>query len=141
MKLKDMKFIDLFAGIDGFRYALESFGCKCIFSSEIDKYCIESYEKNFNETPSGNIQEINEENIPNFDILCAGFPCQPFSVSGKQKGFDDTRGTLFFDIVRIVAYHKPKVIFLENVKNLKAHNDGATFTVILNTLDSLNYNI
>ena len=141
MELKKMKFIDLFAGIGGFRYALESFGCKCVFSSEWDKYCQESYNLNFGEIPYGDITKIDEKDIPSFDILCAGFPCQPFSISGKQKGFEDTRGTLFFDIVRIVSYHKPKIIFLENVKNLKAHNGGATFEVISNTLDSLNYNI
>ncbi len=141
MNLKKMKFIDLFAGIGGFRYALESFGCKCVFSSEWDKFCQQSYELNFGDKPFGDITKIDEEEIPKFDILCAGFPCQPFSISGKQKGFEDTRGTLFFDIVRIVSYHKPKIIFLENVKNLKAHNGGATFEVISNTLDSLNYNI
>lgn len=141
MELKKMNFIDLFAGIGGFRYALESFGCKCVFSSEWDKYCQESYNLNFGEVPYGDITQIDEKEIPKFDILCAGFPCQPFSISGKQKGFDDTRGTLFFDIVRIVSYHKPKVIFLENVKNLKAHNGGATFKVISNTLDGLGYNI
>lgn len=136
-----MKFIDLFAGIGGFRFALESFGCKCVFSSEWDKFCQESYKLNFQDTPHGDITKIDEKDIPSFDILCEGFPCQPFSVSGKQKGFSDTRGTLFFDIVRIVSYHKPKIIFLENVKNLKAHNDGATFEVISKTLDELNYNI
>lgn len=141
MELKNMKFIDLFAGIGGFRYALESLGCKCVFSSEWDKYCQESYNLNFNDIPYGDITQIDEKEIPSFDILCGGFPCQPFSVSGKQRGFSDTRGTLFFDIARIVAYHKPKVILLENVKNLKAHNDGATFEVISNTLNELNYNI
>ncbi|MEG1288088.1 MAG: DNA (cytosine-5-)-methyltransferase [Bacilli bacterium] len=141
MKLNEMKFIDLFAGIGGFRYALESFGCKCVFSSEWDKYCQESYQLNFNDIPFGDITKVDEKEIPQFDILCGGFPCQPFSVSGKQKGFSDTRGTLFFDIVRIVSYHKPKIIFLENVKNLKAHNDGATFTIISNVLNELNYNI
>lgn len=141
MELKNMKFIDLFAGIGGFRYALESLGCKCVFSSEWDKYCQESYNLNFNDIPYGDITQIDEKEIPCFDILCGGFPCQPFSVSGKQRGFSDTRGTLFFDIARIVAYHKPKVILLENVKNLKAHNDGATFEVISNTLNELNYNI
>lgn len=141
MNLKKMKFIDLFAGIGGFRYALESFGCKCVFSSEWDKFCQQSYELNFGDKPFGDITKIDEKEIPKFDILCAGFPCQPFSISGKQKGFEDTRGTLFFDIMRIVSYHKPKIIFLENVKNLKAHNGGATFDVISNILDSLNYNI
>lgn len=141
MEIKGMKFIDLFAGIGGFRYALESFGCKCVFSSEWDKFCQDSYKLNFNDYPFGDITKIDEKDIPKFDILCAGFPCQPFSVSGKQKGFSDVRGTLFFDIARIVKYHKPKIILLENVKNLKAHNGGATFEVISRTLDKLNYNI
>lgn len=141
MELKNIKFIDLFAGIGGFRYALESLGCKCVFSSEWDKHCQESYNLNFDDIPYGDITQIDEKDIPSFDILCGGFPCQPFSVSGKQKGFSDTRGTLFFDIARIVAFHKPKVILLENVKNLKAHNGGATFETISNTLNELNYNI
>ena len=141
MELKNMKFIDLFAGIGGFRYALESLGCTCVFSSEWDKFCEMSYTLNFKETPHGDITKIDEKDIPKFDILCAGFPCQPFSISGNQKGFGDTRGTLFFDIARIVKYHKPKVILLENVKNLKAHNGGATFNVISTVLKNLNYNI
>lgn len=141
MELSKMTFIDLFAGIGGFRFALESYGAKCVFSSELDKFCQESYNLNFGEIPYGDITKIDERDIPNFDILCGGFPCQPFSVSGKQKGFADTRGTLFFDIVRIVSYHKPKIIFLENVKNLKAHNGGATFEIISKTLSGLNYNI
>lgn len=141
MKIENMKFIDLFAGIGGFRYALQDLGCSCVFSSEWDKFCQESYKLNFNEVPFGDITKIDEKNIPSFDILCAGFPCQPFSVSGKQKGFNDTRGTLFFDIARIVKYHQPKIILLENVKNLRAHNGGATFEVISNTLNKMNYNI
>ena len=141
MELKKMKFIDLFARIGGFRYALEDLGATCVFSCEWDKFCRESYKLNFNEIPHGDITQINEKDIPKHDILCAGFPCQPFSVSGKQKGFNDTRGTLFFDIARIVKYHKPKIILLENVKNLKAHNGGATFEVISKTLNELNYNI
>ena len=141
MELKNMKFIDLFAGIGGFRYALESLGCTCVFSSEWDKFCKMSYTLNFKETPHGDITKIDEKDIPKFDILCAGFPCQPFSISGNQKGFGDTRGTLFFDIARIVKYHKPKVILLENVKNLKAHNGGASFNVISTVLKNLNYNI
>lgn len=141
MKLKNMKFIDIFAGIGGFRFAFESFGCKCVFSSEMDKFCQKSYDMNFGEIPTGDITKIDEREIPEFDILCAGFPCQPFSVSGKRRGFEDTRGTLFFDVSRIIAYHKPKLVFLENVKNLRAHNDGATFEVISNTLNELGYNV
>lgn len=141
MKIENMKFIDLFAGIGGFRYALQDLGCSCVFSSEWDKFCQKSYKLNFNEVPFGDITKIDEKDIPSFDILCAGFPCQPFSVSGKQKGFNDTRGTLFFDIARIVKYHQPKIILLENVKNLRAHNGGATFEVISKTLNEMNYNI
>ena len=117
MEEKLSTFIDLFAGIGGFRIALESLGLKCIFSSEWDKHSQETYFENFWEVPKGDITKIDEREIPPHDILCAGFPCQAFSISGKQKGFSDTRGTLFFDVARIVKYHKPKVIFLENVKN------------------------
>lgn len=138
---KTIKFIDLFAGIGGFRYALESVGYKCVFSSEWDKFCQESYKNNFSESPYGDITKINEIDVPSHDILCAGFPCQPFSIAGSQNGFNDTRGTLFFDIVRIVKLHKPKIIFLENVKNLKAHNGGATYKVIESNLNELEYNI
>lgn len=141
MNKKEFSFIDLFAGIGGFRIALESVGGKCVFSSEWDKHCQKSYELNYKEIPHGDITKINEEDIPKHDVLCAGFPCQSFSVAGKQKGFDDTRGTLFFDIVRIAMFHKPKVLFLENVRNLNAHNGGATFEIISNTLNQLGYNV
>src|ERR1035437_11111174 len=111
-------FIDLFAGIGGIRIGFESVGGESVFSSEWDKYCQKTYEVNFNESPYGDITKINEKIIPPFDVLLAGFPCQPFSMAGLKKGFSDTRGTLFFDIMRIVNYHKPRVVFLENVKNL-----------------------
>ncbi len=138
---KKFDFIDLFAGIGGFRYALESNGGNCVFSSEWDEHCKKSYELNFFDKPYGDITKIKEEDIPKHDILCAGFPCQSFSIAGNQKGFDDTRGTLFFDIARIVKYHKPKVIFLENVKNLNSHNGGVTFKIISNTLEELGYKV
>lgn len=112
----DLTFIDLFAGIGGFRLALESYGAKCVFSSEIDKHACKTYEANFGEMPSGDITKIPAREIPRHDILCAGFPCQAFSISGKQLGFEDARGTLFFDIARIADFHKPKILFLENVK-------------------------
>jgi len=140
-KLKDYKFIDLFAGIGGFHYALKSFGAECVFASEIDKKASEIYYINHNLMPKGDITKIKEKDIPSHDILCAGFPCQAFSISGKQKGFEDTRGTLFFDIARIVNYHKPKILFLENVKNLTRHDKGKTLKVILNTLNKMNYNV
>jgi DNA (cytosine-5)-methyltransferase 1 len=138
-QLKNYKYIDLFAGIGGFRLALDSFGAKCVFSSDIDKYAQEVYNDNFGELPEGDITEINEEQIPSHDILCAGFPCQAFSISGKQRGFEDTRGTLFFDIARIAKQHKPKMLFLENVKNFERHDHGRTLEIVLKNLSDLNY--
>ena len=139
--LKGSKFIDLFAGIGGFRFALESFGADCVYTSEWDKYAQKVYEKNFGDKPDGDITEINEEDIPKHDILCGGFPCQAFSISGNQKGFNDTRGTLFFDVARIVKLHEPKVLFLENVRNFEKHDDGKTLKVVVNTLKQLNYDV
>jgi DNA (cytosine-5)-methyltransferase 1 len=136
-----MKFIDLFAGIGGFRIALEKFGNQCVFSSEWDKHAQNTYLANFNETPAGDITKIHEKEIPPHDILCAGFPCQAFSISGKQQGFNDTRGTLFFDIARIVKYHQPNVLLLENVKNLATHDNGNTLKIIKQTLSNLNYHL
>ncbi len=139
--LKNYKFIDLFAGIGGFHYALTSLGAECVFASEWDKHASETYKKNFGIEPNGDITLINENEIPKHDILCGGFPCQAFSISGKRKGFDDTRGTLFFDIARIVNHHKPKVLFLENVKNLAKHDEGRTLTTIISTLEELEYKV
>ena len=129
-----MKFIDLFSGIGGFRLALEKSKFECVFSADNDKYACETYNKNFKEYPLIDIKKLSAKKIPNHDILCAGFPCQPFSIAGKRKGFDDTRGTLFFDIVRILKEKKPKVFILENVKGLISHNKGKTFKKILNVL-------
>lgn len=139
--LTGYRFIDLFSGIGGFRLALESFGANCVYSSEIDKHAQEVYAKNFGETPDGDITQVNEVNVPNHEILCAGFPCQAFSVSGKQKGFDDVRGTLFFHIARIVKEKQPLVILLENVKNFVKHNNGETFNTIKHILEELNYDV
>lgn len=139
--MSEIKFIDLFAGIGGFRYSFDSLGCRCVFSSEINESCQQVYEKNYGDKPHGDIMKINADEIPDFDILCAGFPCQPFSVCGKQKGFEDTRGTLFFEICRIIKVKQPSVVFLENVKNLVTHNKGATFSTILKTLETLKYNV
>lgn len=136
-----MKFIDLFAGIGGFRIALERNGAKCIFSSEWDKEAQKTYFKNFGEFPAGDITKIKESEIPQHDILCGGFPCQAFSISGKQRGFNDTRGTLFFDIARIAESHKPKVLFLENVKNLSKHYNGNTLKIILKVLNEIGYDV
>tara|TARA_B110000046_G_scaffold44038_2_gene49041 strand:+ start:704 stop:1705 length:1002 start_codon:yes stop_codon:yes gene_type:complete len=140
-KLKGFHFIDLFAGIGGFHYALSSFGAECVFASEWDKSASEVYTLNHKVKPYGDITLIDAKLIPQHDILCAGFPCQAFSVSGNQKGFEDTRGTLFFDIARIIKKHKPKVLFLENVRNLVKHDNGKTMDVILTTLDSLGYKV
>ena len=139
--VKQLNFIDLFAGIGGFRIALEKTGAKCVFSSEWDKFAQITYKENFGEIPKGDITNINEKEIPKHDILCGGFPCQAFSISGKQRGFKDTRGTLFFDIARIIKHHQPKIVFLENVKNLIKHYHGNTLKIILKTLDDSGYNV
>ena len=137
---QNLKFIDLFAGIGGFRIALEKHGAKCVFTSEWDEPAQITYKENFGDMPHGDITKINEADIPKHDILCAGFPCQAFSISGKQKGFKDARGTLFFDIARIAKHHQPKVLFLENVKNLVIHYHGNTLKIILRILDEIGYN-
>lgn len=139
----DFKFIDLFAGIGGFRIALQNVGGKCVFSSEWDVQAQKTYFANYGEIPFGDItQRSTKSYIPdNFDILCAGFPCQPFSISGKQKGFEDTRGTLFFDICEIISEKKPRVVFLENVKHLVHHDGGNTLKTILSKLHELGYKV
>jgi DNA (cytosine-5)-methyltransferase 1 len=136
-KYSTFKFIDLFAGIGGFRIAMQNLGGTCVFTSEWDKEAQKTYRANFGEVPFGDItKEETKYYIPdNFDVLCAGFPCQAFSIAGYQKGFADTRGTLFFDIEQIVEKHKPKVVFLENVKNLVSHDKGNTFKIIIDTLE------
>lgn len=130
------KFIDLFAGVGGFRLALQNLGGKCVFTSEWDKEAQKTYRANFGEIPFGDItKEETKKFIPDdFDILCAGFPCQAFSIAGKRGGFEDTRGTLFFDVAEIIKRKKPKAIFLENVKGLRNHNGGKTLATILNVL-------
>ncbi len=133
------KFIDLFSGIGGFRLGFEKEGFECVFSSEIDKHAQEMYFENFHERPFGDITTIDIHTIPHFDILLAGFPCQPFSIAGDKKGFNDTRGTLFFDIARIIQHHKPTVVVLENVKNFKNHDKGNTLKTVLLTLQHLGY--
>lgn len=138
---KDPKFtfIDLFAGIGGFRIALQNMGGECIFSSEFDAEAQRTYFANYGEMPFGDITKIDERCIPTHDILCAGFPCQPFSISGKRLGFEDTRGTLFFDIARIAKEKQPPVLFLENVKNLLSHNRGETIKQMMCILDDIGY--
>jgi DNA (cytosine-5)-methyltransferase 1 len=138
---KQLKFIDLFAGIGGFHTAATSAGMKCVFVSEIDPYCKTVYEKNFGISVQGDITKIDETSIQSHDVLFAGFPCQPFSKGGFRKGFSDNRGNLFFDILRILKHHKPTYFILENVQNLVSHDSGNTYEVITNTLRELGYSI
>ncbi len=137
---KIYKGIDLFCGIGGFRLAMQENNVKCVFSSDNDKFAQETYNANFGEIPKGDIKKIKAKDIPSFDILTAGFPCQPFSYAGEKQGFnDEIRGTLFFDICRILEFHKPPMVFLENVKGLKSHEGGKTLNVIIDKLKELGY--
>ena len=135
------KFIDLFAGIGGIRIPFQEMGGKCVFSSEWNKFSQKTYHANFGEVPAGDITKISSSEIPDFDILLGGFPCQPFSQAGKHLGFNDTRGTLFFEIERILRDKRPKAFLLENVKQLKGHDGGRTFEVIREHLLNLNYTV
>lgn len=135
----EFKFIDLFAGIGGIRIPFQELGGKCVFSSEWDKFAQKTYRVNFGEMPQGDITQIESDSIPDFDVLLGGFPCQPFSSAGLKKGFDDTRGTLFFEIERIMRDKRPKVFLLENVKQLRSHDRGRTLKVILEHIESLDY--
>ncbi len=141
VKNPDFTFIDLFAGIGGFRMAFQNLGGECVFSSEWDEQAKKTYYANYGDVPFGDITKENIKNkIPkNFDILCAGFPCQAFSLAGKRLGFEETRGTLFFDVAEILRRHQPKAFFLENVKGLVIHDKGKTFKTILNTLEEVGY--
>lgn len=135
-------FIDLFAGIGGFRHALQQLGGKCVFTSEWDVAAQRTYESNFGDKPHGDITRIDAKDVPAHDVLCAGFPCQAFSIAGKRKGFDETRGTLFFDVVRIIREKRPRAVFLENVKGLVNHDKGRTLQTILRVLrEDLGYTV
>lgn len=136
-----LKFIDLFAGIGGIRLPFDELGCKCVFSSEWDKAACDTYEANFGERPAGDITKIAADDIPKHDILLAGFPCQAFSIIGKMQGFKDTRGTMFFEIERILRHRMPKAILLENVKQLRTHDNGNTFKTIIATLEDIGYHV
>ncbi len=140
-KLKGYKFIDLFCGIGGFHIALKSFGADCVFASDIDENVKLVYENNFNIKVAGDITKIAPDSIPKHDIICAGFPCQAFSISGKKDGFNDKkgRGELYKNVVAIAKYHKPKLIFLENVKNLETHDNGKTLKKILVSFEQIGY--
>lgn len=137
-----LTFIDLFAGIGGIRQGFEDQNTKCVFSSEWDKFSAKTYEANYGEAPYGDITQINEKDIPKHDVLLAGFPCQPFSNIGKRQGFGhETQGTLFFDVLRILRYHMPKMFLLENVPGLLTIQKGETFRVILENLEDLGYTV
>lgn len=136
-----VKFIDLFCGIGGIRLGMEAQAFECVFSCDINAECRNTYFENFKEMPDADIVKIDENDVPDHDILCAGFPCQPFSISGKQKGFEDTRGTLFFEICRIINKKNPSVVLLENVKHLVHHNNGKTLSTIISKLEELNYQV
>jgi DNA (cytosine-5)-methyltransferase 1 len=138
---KNWKFIDLFAGIGAFHVALKHHGAECVFASEINSDAASVYETNHGLKPHGDITKIAAEDVPEHDILCAGFPCQAFSIGGRKLGFDDTRGTLFFDVVRIAMYHQPRVLLLENVKNLESHDRGRTFAVMKAALEEIGYRV
>ena len=140
--MKKFRYIDLFCGIGGFHQAKESLGGECVFASDIDEDCRKTYEMNYGIAPAGDITKIEAADIPAHDVLCGGFPCQAFSKAGNRLGFDDqTKGTLFFDICRILEYHKPKYALLENVRNLASHDKGNTWKVIYQKLDKLGYNL
>lgn len=132
-------FADLFCGLGGFRIACEAVGGKCVYSSDVNRNVCRTYELNFGENSLNDITKTDTSDIPSMDVICGGMPCQSFSLSGKQRGFADTRGTLFFDILRIARHHHPKVVFIENVANLERHDNGRTFMVMLNALDECGY--
>lgn len=134
-------YIDLFCGIGGFHYAMKSLGAKCVFASDINIEAQKVYKNNFGLTPSGDIKKVKVTDIPKHDIICAGFPCQPFSISGNQEGLDSDVGKLFYEIIRIAEYHQPQIIFLENVKNLEKHKSGQTLSTMKNELEKIGYNV
>lgn len=138
-KEQSRSYIDLFAGIGGIRIPFDELGYKNVFASEWNESACDTYEANFGERPVGDITQIDAKDIPPHDVLLAGFPCQAFSIIGNRKGFEDTRGTLFFEVARILDYHKPQAFLLENVKQLTSHDGGRTFAVILKTLQDLGY--
>lgn len=140
-KKADFRFIDLFAGIGGIRLPFQELNGECVFSSEIDKFAKLTYSSFYGDMPEGDITTITPCEIPDFDLLLAGFPCQPFSQAGHKQGFNDTRGTLFFQIEKIIRCKMPKAFLLENVKGLKGHDKGRTFQVIIDTLESIGYTV
>ena len=140
-----MKYIDLFGGIGGFRYGIEKATngkWECVYYCDKDKHATKTYNKNFNENwEATDITTLDPNKLPEFDVLCGGFPCQSFSIAGRRRGFKDTRGTMFFEIARILEIKRPSYVFLENVKGLLNHDEGKTFRVILQSLDELGYDV
>ncbi len=136
-----LRFADLFCGIGGFRLALESRGHQCVFSSDWDPHAQIVYRKNYDDTPHGDVTMLKESDVPGHDLLCGGFPCQPFSISGNQRGFDDARGTLLHEILRIAGYHKPAVLLLENVRNYLTHDEGRTLSKTVDLLERAGYEV
>ena len=138
-----MRYFSMFTGIGGFEYGIQTAlpNAECVGYSEIDKYAIQTYERHFKHKNYGDATKIKADELPDFDMLCGGFPCQAFSIAGKRRGFEDTRGTLFFDVARIIEVKRPKIVFLENVKGLLNHNKGETFKVIIQTLSELGYDV
>ena len=134
-------FVDLFCGIGGFHQAASSFGMKCVFACDIDEEVRKIYEHNYGTKPNGDISRIKADDVPDHDLLLAGFPCQPFSIIGKQRGFKDLRGTLFFEIIRILKAKRPRAVLLENVKQLKTNDKGRTLEIILHELEALGYSV
>ncbi len=139
--MDQIKYIDLFCGIGSFHYSFQKFGWECVMASDINKAASDTYRANYNMTTLGDIIDIEPSSIPQYDILCSGLPCQPFSQCGKQKGFDDIRGTLFFNVMKFVRFHKPKVLILENVQGLLTHDNGKTFTRIKKEIEEANYTV
>lgn len=137
--VKNLKMIDLFCGVGGIRLGMEKAGFQCVFSCDINEECQKTYFANFGEIPDGDIKLIDEKSVPDHHVLCAGFPCQPFSISGRQKGFSDTRGIMFFEICRIIKEKNPQVVMLENVKHLVHHDHGNTLKTIIESLEELGY--
>jgi len=140
MQYRELTAVDLFAGLGGFRIAGQDY-CDFVWSCDIDPDAQTTYQTNFSDTPQGDITRIQAADIPAHDVLCSGFPCPSFSLSGKREGFHDPRGRLFFEVVRIAEYHQPAVLFLENVKNLVFHDGGKTMAVIVNTLEQAGYRV
>lgn len=136
-----LKFIDLFCGIGSFHYSFKKLGWKCVMACDIDQAVKETYQTNYGVLPLGDITQIDPKDVPSYDVLCAGFPCQPFSQCGQHKGFDDDRGTLFFNIMKFVEHHAPSIIILENVQGLLAHDGGKTFERIKHDIEAANYTV